>query len=175
MNSFILPLDVASEIDVALIPNAIYDDTIERNKKNIENYFITHPKIMYSFVGFNSALKLSNQLASQRKCNCFYLIPWITKYQADHDKTGQRMRITFNQQVMEYRYMSQFWLPSPVISNMMYLSRIALGIIQQISLYRTYLSNNLEYCTIYTEPWYINNFQTQKQFYVYVIKYLSMV
>lgn len=173
--SFILPYDTPEQIDNAIIPNDIYEATIERRKRDIQSYFITHPQLMYSFVGYNGALKLSNQLFSVKKCGCFYKIPWVTKYQADNNKRGEAVRLTFNQQIQEYRYMIQFWNPSPVISNMMYLSQIALAIIQQISLYRTYLSNNLEYCSIYSEPYYKENFKSTRQFQVYVIQNFSKV
>jgi hypothetical protein len=171
MNTYILPLDTDSEIDEALIPNEIYDLTINKKTKDIQAYFILHPRLLRSFVGFNGALKLADQLSSQKKCGCFYVVPWETYYQVQNN--AKMTRLSFSQQVQEYRYMIKFWYPVPSISNMHYLSNIALGMIQSISLYRTYLSNNLEYCTILQEPYYYNNFESQNKFRLYINKYFS--
>ena len=42
------------ELDTLLIPNEIYDFTINKNTKKIQEYFVEHPKLMMSFVGFNA-------------------------------------------------------------------------------------------------------------------------
>lgn len=172
MSSIIIPLETDSELDTAIIPNEIYDITINRNKTAIQDYFIENPRLMFSFVGFNSALKLANQLSSDRKCGCFYNIPWITKYQVDNDLN--KIKLTFSQQVSEYRYMIQYYYPSPTISNMRYLSNIALGIIQELGLYRYYLGNNLESCTLLNKPYIKKVFgDNKKKLYVYILNIFS--
>ena len=72
----IINLNSAKDIDSAIIPEVIYNETINKEKEKIENYFILHPKLLFSFVGFNGALKLANQLSSDKKCGCYYKIPW---------------------------------------------------------------------------------------------------
>jgi hypothetical protein len=171
-SAYILPIDTDSEIDVAIIPNEMYDITINRQKLKIQEYFISHPKLMFSFVGFNSALKLANQLASDKKCKCNYLIPWITKYQVDNNTRD--VKLTFSQQVAEYRYMILNWYPSPSISNMRYLSNIALGIIQDLGVYRYYLGNNLQTCSLSNKPYIRNIFgDDNRKLYVYVLNIFS--
>ncbi len=169
---FILPTETDSEIDVAIIPNEMYDITINRQKLKIQEYFIDHPQLMFSFIGYNSALKLANQLAYDKKCKCSYLIPWITKYQVENNTA--KIKLTFSQQVSEYRYMILNWYPSPNISNMRYLSNIALGIIQDLGLYRYYLGNNLQGCGVSNKPYLKNKFgDDNRKLYVYVLNIFS--
>jgi hypothetical protein len=168
MTVTIINFGTTQEMDMYLIPNAIYNETINKNKIKIQEYFILHPKLLLSFVGFNGALKLSNQLASNKKCNCFYTMPWKTYY--DEVFQTKNTTLTFAQQVDEYRYMILNWYPSPRISNMQYLSQIALGMILDIKQYNYYLSNNLSVCTIYNKDWYKNNFTNEKLFKLYIIQ-----
>ena len=160
-----------AELDKSIIPNAIYNETINKEKIKIQNYFILHPLLLYSFVGYNGALKLANQLASNKKCGCYYKIPWKTYYEVNNNTSN--ISLSFNQQVEEYRYMIQFWYPSPEISYMQYLSEIALTMILDISQFLYYRTNNLESCTIFQKKYYINNFKSQRQFYLYVIMNFS--
>ena len=88
---------------------------------------------MFSFVGYNGALKLANQLAYNKKCGCFYKMPWVTYY--DYVYGTKVTNLTFAQQVDEYRYMILNWTPSPRMSYMQYLSQIALGMILEIKQY----------------------------------------
>ena len=154
------------EMDIAIIPNVIYDDTISRRKLKIEDYFILHPKLLFSFVGYNGKLKLANQLAYDKKCGCFYNIPWITNYQVENN--FKELTLSFSQQVEEYRYMIQNWTPSPNISNMQWLSQIALTMILDIKQFSYYTQNNLETCSIFQKKYYIDNFTSKKQFINYI-------
>jgi hypothetical protein len=170
MTSTIIPSSTTdSELDIYLIPNEIYNETINREKYKIENYFILHPHLLQSFVGFNGALKLANQLSSDKKCGCFYKMPWYTYY--DHINNIKKTTLTFAQQVQEYRYMIRYWLPSPEISNLQYLSQIALGMILEISQFRYYLSNNLNSCLLCTKRYYTDNFKNMRSFIVYLNKH----
>jgi hypothetical protein len=64
----IINFGTTEDMDKYLIPNAIYNETINKHKAKIQEYFIQNPLIMLSFVGYNSALKLANQLAYNKKC-----------------------------------------------------------------------------------------------------------
>jgi len=162
----IIDLNSSKDIDIAIIPEVIYNETINKEKEKIENYFILHPKLLFSFVGYNSALKLANQLSSDKKCGCYYKIPWITHYGTINNITG--VDLSFSQQVELYRYMILYWKPSPEISYMQYLSQIALNMIQDIKQFLYYRTNNLEYCSLNTKKYYINNFTSQKSFIDYL-------
>jgi len=156
-----------SDIDNVIIPDVIYKQTINRETQKIQDYFILHPQLLLSFVGYNSALKLANQLASDKKTGNFYTLPWITYYQNKNNTS--RLALSFSQQVEEYRYMNRYWLPSPVESNMEYLSRIALTMIQQIRQYKYYTQNNLYDCAIFQQKYYINNFNNVRTFNNFII------
>lgn len=162
----IINFNTDQELDKALIPYNIYNETINKEKIKIETYFILHPLLLFSFVGYNGALKLANQLASNKKCGCFYTVPWKTYYGVTNN-TG-KLSISFNQQVQEYRYMIRFWYPSPDISYMQYLSQIALGMILDIKQFLYYRTNNLEDCTIFQKKYYIDNFNNQRAFLNYI-------
>jgi hypothetical protein len=150
-------------MDNDVIPEEIYNLTIQRETLQIQNYFITHLPLMYSFVGFNGALKLSNQLNANKKCGCFYTFPWKTHY---NELNGTvKTILLFSQQVDLYRYMINF----SETSNMKYLSTIALSIIQDISLYLYYISNNLDPCFLFQKKWYKQNFTNIHQFRIYIM------
>ena len=153
-------------MDISLIPFEIYNETINKEKNKIENYFILNPLLLKSFIGFNGALKLANQLLYNKKCGCFYKIPWKTYYSSINNTNNTT--ISFSQQVELYRYMLSFSKPSPEISYMKYLSDIALDMILVINQYLYYRSNNLDYCIIYNKKYYINNFKNNKLFINYI-------
>ena len=159
------------DIDNAIIPNDIYNETINKETVKIEDYFILHPHLLLSFVGYNSALKLANELSSNKKCGCFYKLPWITHYQ--HVNNTEKLSLSFSQQVEEYRYMIRYWIPSPVKSHMQYLSEIALSMIQNIKQYTYYRTNNREDCTIFQKKYYKNNFPNPKVFNMHIFKYFQ--
>jgi hypothetical protein len=159
------------DLDIAIIPEAIYNETINKEKNKIQSYLILHPHLLLSFVGYNGKLKLANQLASNKKCGCFYNIPWKTHY-AEINNVKQTT-LSFSQQVQEYRYMILYWNPNPEISYMQYLSQIALGMILDIKLYNYSLSNNLEDCTIFQRKYFTDNFENKNAFKKYIKTYFS--
>ena len=161
------------ELDQNIIPYAIYNETINREKIKIQNYFILHPHLLYSFVGYNGALKLANQLSSDKKCGCFYKLPWKTYY--DSVNNTKETSLTFSQQVEEYRYMITSSNINVNISYMQYLSQIALAMILDISQYMYYTSNNLDTCTIFYKKYYINNFKSQLVFRKYIYKNFASI
>jgi hypothetical protein len=165
----IINFGTTEDLDNLIIPENIYELTINKETEKIQDYFILHPKLMYSFVGYNGALKLANQLNYNKKCGCFYTIPWLTQYGKTNNIT--QTVLSFSQQVEEYRYMILNWLPSPQISYMQYLSQIALGMVLDINQYFYYQSNNLETCSIFQKKYYLNNFKSHKEFFNYISKY----
>jgi len=167
----IIDFGTAQEMDKYLIPAAIYNETLNKHTLKIQKYFITHPKLMLSFVGYNGALKLANQLAYNKKCGCFYKMPWKTYY--DEVFGTKNTSLTFPQQVEEYRYMILNWYPSPRLSNMQYLSQIALGMILMIDQYWYAIQNNLSDCALFQQPWYKSTFDNPTAFRLYMIKYFS--
>lgn len=157
------------EVDYDIIPEDIFNETLAQNTEFIENYFILHPAFLYSFVGYNGALKLANQLNSDLKCGCFYNLPWKTHY--DTVQNVKNSKLSFSQQVVEYRYMISHMKDRnrPVFSYMQYLSNIALTMILDINLFLTYRANNLYYCNLSNKPYYKNNFKNDKQFHVFIL------
>jgi hypothetical protein len=164
----IINFGTTENLDTQIIPQEIYDMTLNKETEQIQNYFILHPKLMYSFVGYNGALKLANQLSSNKKCGCFYNIPWKTHY--DYVNNTKETTLSFSQQVDEYRYMIQYWIPSPKLSYMQYLSEIALRMVLDISQYMYYISNNLDPCFIYQKKYYHHNFKSERAFRTFVFK-----
>ena len=173
MTVTIIKLDVAADIDRNIIPNEIYDQTINKEKDAIIRYFFKNPLLMFQFVGYNGALKLSYQLSSQKKCNCFYRFPWVTYYAAQNDVSN--VVLAFSQQVQEYQYMIKYWYPSPEMSYMRYLSNIALNIIQDIGVYRYNLANNLNAGCILNTPFYKLNFDNIEDFKFYVFYIIAPI
>ena len=167
MSKTIINIQNDADLDMALIPNEIYDMTINKEKTNIIKYFLEHPELLMSFVGFNGKLKLANQLASNLLCGCYYTMPWITHYQVENSLN--ETVLSFNQQVLEYRYMIIHSPPSPDISYMQYLSSIALTMISQIGQMMYYMQNNLEFgYTNYTK-YLATMFPNRRSLYMYLL------
>ena len=167
----IIKSTTTEQLDKDIIPYELYDYTINKDKLSIQNYLILHPYLLYSFVGYNGALKLANQLSSDKKCGCYYTIPWKTYY--GHTTNTSKNSLTFSQQVEEYRYMILNWYPSPKMSYMQYLSQIALSMVLDISQYMYYTSNNLYPCSFYQKKYYSDNFANEILFRKYIYYYFS--
>ncbi len=157
--------EVDKELDNLLIPNEIYDLTINRETYKIQEYFINNPKLMLNFVGFNSKLKHADYLLSLRKCGCFYTMPWKTKYAANNNLS--KTIILFNQQTKLYSYMIKFWYPSKEISNLRYLSSISLDIINLFKRFSYNLSNNLNDSELLNKKYIKNKFNNIREIIVY--------
>jgi hypothetical protein len=172
--SVIINVQTTEQLDKQIIPYVIYNETLNKEKLKIQSYFILHPRLLYSFVGYNGALKLANQLSSNKKCGCYYTIPWVTYYgHTNNIKAG--VSLSFSQQVEEYRYMILNWYPSPRLSHMQYLSEIALSMILDISQYMYYTQNNLQTCTIFSKKYYLDNFKNDKKFRFYIYQNFSNI
>jgi hypothetical protein len=144
----ILPLEnKVQQIDRVIIPNAVYDLVIERKTLQLKKYLEQHPKLMFNIAQFNQTLKVSNQYASDNKCNCAYQLPWVTKYGATNN-LGKSIYLSFTQQVEMYRYMIRYWYPYPKISNMRYLSMVALGTLQELKLAKTMIGEGKNPCVV---------------------------
>ena len=153
------------ELDTLLIPNEIYDLTINRETLKIQEYFINNPKLLLSFVGFNSKLKHSDYLLSQRKCGCFYTMPWKTKYAVDNNLS--KTILLFNQQTKLYSYMIKYWYPNKDTSNLRYLSSISLDIINLFKRFNYNLSNNLDSSELLNKKYIQNKFNNIREIIVY--------
>ena len=165
----ILPLEnKIQQIDKQVIPNAVYDLVIERKKLQLKKYLEQHPKLMFNISQFNQALKVSNNYECQNKCNCAYKIPWVTKYGADNGK-GNNVYLSFTQQVELYRYMIRYWYPSPQISNMRFLSMVALGTLQELKLDKTLIGEGKNPCVVGQKDVIVGKvFDTNYQFLQYL-------
>ncbi len=141
----ILPTQNIKEIDRQIIPNAVYDLVINKDKTALTKYLEQHPKLMFKIAQFNQTLKVANNYATYNKCACAYELPWVTKYGAEKG-IGATLYISFIQQVDLYRYMIRYWYPSPQISNMRFLSMVALGTLQNLKLAKTLIGEGKNAC-----------------------------
>jgi len=126
--SSIIVYTTTADLDRLSVPSAIYSETIAKNTIAITTYFENNPQVMLQFVGFNSALKLANQLNYEEKCGCFYTFSWNTQYNVVNSVS--KTILNFSQQVELYQYMLQNW--NNGLSYMRYLSAIALGILLKL-------------------------------------------
>lgn len=143
MSNFLLYQD-ASELDKLALPAPLYNAVINRRKGVILNYLEKHPQLAIKIFQFNQTLKMANSYKSQNKCGCFISVPWYTYYQKTEKKP--KLFLSFTQQNELYRYMIVNWYPYPTISNMRYLSNLALGLLQNVRLAWSYIANNLQPC-----------------------------
>ena len=180
MNKYIVNTSTSDNpgkiLDTQLIPNEIYNLTINRETKSIQKYFLNNPFLMLSFVGFNGKLKQANQLASERKCGCFYNMPWVTKFAAD--KNSKKTILIYNQQVSLYRYMISFWYPNQKNllnkqSYLRYLSMIALGMILDLKRFNYNLQNNLGVNLYCKGNLYLEYFKTERNVRIYIQRYIN--
>lgn len=167
--NMILPIDNnIEEIDKQVIPAAVYDLVIERKALQLKKYLEQHPTLMFNIAKMNQALKVSNQFACDNKCNCAYQLPWVTQY-GKTNGLGKSVYLSFTQQVELYRYMIRFWYPYPKISNMRYLSMIALGTLQQLKLAKSMIGAGKDACVVgKTNVVVGKNFKSNYQFIRYL-------
>lgn len=158
MNKYIIK-GSPEEIDKLLIPNAIYNLTINKKTKELIKYFIVNPSLGIKFVGFYSQLKITNRLASDRKCNCFYKVPWLTKYA--YDNKIEKTILLYGQQLEEYRYIIRYNYPSPQQSYMKYLIDIIFPMLYDVKRFKYNQDNNLDTNAIYHIyfPYFKNYYQ----------------
>lgn len=154
------------ELDRLLIPNEIYNLTIQKNTDALNTYFINHPNLMKSFIGFNSTLKNANRLSDERKCGCFYTIPWKTKYAVENNRN--RSILLFNLQVKQYAYMIKYWYPNTETSYMRYLSSIALNLLLILKQYQYYVENNLVCTSLNCNKYFSKKFKNVKEIKIYL-------
>ena len=161
--SAIIVYTTTAELDQLCIPSAIYAETLAHNTNAIISYFESNPQVMLQFSGFNSALKQANQLNYDRKCGCFYTIPWNTQYNVVN--SVPKTILNFSQQVELYQYMIANWNGNPPTSYMRYLSVIALGILLNIKRAKYNIDNGLCVCK---SPLTTITFQNNYQFILYL-------
>lgn len=170
MNKFVINVrnfsNMGEELDKLLVPNEIYELTMNRETEKIQQYFIDNPKLMLNFVGFNSVLKKSAILSSDRKCGCFYNLNWKTKYAEDNNL--EKTILLFNQQIKLYRYMIENWYPKNNLSNLRYLSNIALDIIQEIRKFNYNINNNLIDNSLLNKSYINNKFDNKRELFKYL-------
>lgn len=157
----------AEELDKMLIPERIYQETLNRNTEAIQNYFFNNnPSLMLAFVGFNSKLKFAERMLSERKCSCFYTVPWITKYQVDNNKN--KTILLFNQLIQLYDYMIRYWYPSKEMSNLRYLSQISLSMLNDMKRFVYNINNNLDCSAILCKSYLRNNLKNNRDLMIYI-------
>ena len=165
-------------LDNLLIPNEIYNETINYDTEYLTKYFLDNPKLMLSFVGFNSKLKQANQLSSNRKFGGWYKMPWITKYAADNNI--KKTILLFPQQVSQYKYTVRYWFPNqPNLkleqSYMRYLSSIALKIILDLKILNSDVQNNLTFNICCKNNIYLNYFKNSRELIIFVQKFINII
>ena len=146
MNKYIINGSV-EEIDRLLIPESIYDITINRDSKAIEKFVFLNTSLCIKFVGFYTQLKNTNRLASERKCNCFYHVPWLTRFA--YENNINKTILLYDQQLEEYRYMIRYSYPTAQQSYMSYLTGIIFGILLDMKRFKYNEDNNLDTSAIF--------------------------
>lgn len=155
MSSIIVYTSV-SQLDQLILPSAIYTDTLARNTSALITYFENNPQLMLQFAGVNSALKQANQLNYNKKCGCFYTVPWNTQYNVVNSVSSTILN--FSQQVELYQYLLQHW-NNPDQSYFRYVSTIALYILLKLKRAKYNIDNNLDVCcSPLTTRTFVNNY-----------------
>ena len=174
-------LEPGKELDKLIIPNEIYNETINYDTEYIIKYFLDNPKLMFNFISFSRSLNNSYNLLCNRKCGCNYTIPWITKY-AETNNISNKIILLYGQQIVEHRYMILYWYPrnkdnkqGKSQSYMRYLCSIASQIITDLKKFNYNLENSLTFnlnCkNIYFNIYY-NYFKNCENLNIYIKKYL---
>ncbi len=150
-----------SDLDRLIVPTIIYTETLAKNTPAIITYFENNPQLMFQFIGLNVALKRSNQLNYERKCGCFYTVPWNTQYNVDNSVSSTIL--TFSQQVELYKYMLLHWSDGNSYTH--YLSTIASSIILKLKRTKYNIDNNLSVCS---SPLTTRTFTNNYAFLLYI-------
>jgi len=125
--------NTTSSLDRALIPQPVYNFTINRNKKALLAYVQNNSALYFKTYNFNQALKFAYNLCGRNKTGCCYKMLWRTH-------SGQRF-INFKEQVNLWRYL----IYHNRTSDLYYYIKTVLGSLRDLNVAKQMLGNNKFY------------------------------
>jgi len=128
-----------AQLDVAILPNAIYADVLARNLANVKSYIIANPSIIQQLSFLNRAFRSAYTYIARGTSANSYNLTYISKFGVDNSVAI--VTLNPNQLYNMYRYTANARFTN---SNVSYFMSVAFGIANQLqSAKRTILNNGL--------------------------------
>ncbi len=128
-----------AQLDVDILPNAIYADVLARNLVNVKNYVIANPSIIQQLSFLNRAFRSAYTYIARGGSGNSYNLSYISKFSVDNSVSI--VTLNPNQLYNMYRYTANARFTN---SNVSYLMNVAFSIANQLqSAKRTILNNGL--------------------------------
>jgi len=135
-----------AQLDVALIPNAIYNSVINYDRKAVQIYIEENPALIWQFIAFNGSLKLASSAYVQRKVSGYYRVPWVTYYQVQNGTDN--VVLSQAQQALLFQYMLNHWggINGLSISYLQFILSVIQTFVQRIYINRAYIQQGKPIC-----------------------------
>ncbi len=126
-----------SQIDAAILPNAIYANIISRDTASVRAYIIANPSLIQQLSFLNRAIRSAYMYIGKGGCGNNYNLTYSSKFGVDN--SAPIVTVSSNQLYLMYRYTSNARFTN---SNVAYLMNVAFKITNQLqSAKRTILRN----------------------------------
>jgi hypothetical protein len=128
-----------AQLDVAILPNAIYADVLARNYSAVRAYVIANPSIIQQLSFLNRAFRSAYTYIGKGGSGNSYNLTYLSKFGVDNSVAI--VTLNPNQSYNMYRYTANTRFTN---SNLSYLMNIAFSLANQLqSAKRTILNNGL--------------------------------
>lgn len=128
-----------SQLDTAILPNAIYADVLARNYSPVRAYVIANPSIIQQLSFLNRAFRSAYTYIGKGGSGNSYNLTYVSKFGVDNSVAI--VTLNPNQSYNMYRYTANARFTN---SNLSYLMNIAFSLANQLqSAKRTILNNGL--------------------------------
>ncbi len=130
-----------AQIDLAILPDAVYDDVLARNLAAVRSYIIANPSMIQQFAFLNRAIRSAYTYIGKGGCGNRYNLTYLSKYSANNG--GTLITMTAQQMYLMYRYLANARMNQ---SHMAYLMNVAFGIANQLQTAKRTILRNGQVC-----------------------------
>ncbi len=130
-----------AQLDVAILPNAIYADVLARNLANVKSYVIANPTIIQQLSFLNRAFRSAYTYIARGGSANSYNLTYTSKFGVDNSVVI--VTLNPNQLYNMYRYTANARFTN---SNVSYFMSVAFGIANQLQSAKRTILNNGQVC-----------------------------
>jgi hypothetical protein len=130
-----------AQLDVDILPNAIYADVLARNLVNVKNYVIANPSIIQQLSFLNRAFRSAYTYIARGGSGNSYNLTYTSKFGVDN--VVAIVTLNPNQLYNMYRYTANARFTN---SNVSYFMNVAFGIANQLQSAKRTILNNGQVC-----------------------------
>ncbi len=130
-----------AQVDVAILPNAIYSDVLARNYSAVRAYVIANPSIIQQLSFLNRAFRSAYTYIGKGGSGNSYNLTYLSKFGVDNSVAI--VTLNPNQSYNMYRYTANARFTN---SNVAYLMNVAFSLANQLQSAKRTILNNGQVC-----------------------------